>query len=282
MKKETEEFFKKFNLSSKMEQIKKVILKSRYFDSYVLSFKISSNTYREFKKNCVFDMGERFFLGKKELKKKKWAEFKKNINLILHIANQPQLFPNILELINTFKGHIIYSVRDGKSIIFKIYFELSNNLDNNHKLIKKISNLYIKEIENFIFNRDKTILALEFTGKFNSFSVYEYSDNVNWKDFIGDNSAKNLFLKLNKEKKSYYFNMKKFSLNGRMVYSKIYKIYHDFPSRSIAKIRYEAKSFIGTNFIKMIDENFKNYDFSALSFNFKNKVKDVYISPRWQ
>lgn len=274
-------YFNKFKLSEVMGRISEVILSNRYLASYAWDFKINSENCKNFMENCSFAIGKKEFYNEKEISKvKRRAQLVKNIALISRIINLGSRFCGILKLIRFFKGDISYVVSDADTIAFKIYFVLSEDLNNNSALINELTGSYICCLKDFCPNRKNILFALQFKPALNYFSIYEPFNNVKDIDFKGNNIAKKLFSKLNIEREAFYYAKSHFLLSGKLLYSKVYKVYDiQGTKRSVVKTHQEADIFMGDNFRKVINKNFKDCDFSSLGFNLQASEKDVYIFP---
>ena len=192
--------------------------------------------------NCAFSIGKKGFYNEKESsKEKRRAQLVKNIALISRIINLGSRFCGILKLIRFFKGDIVYEVSDADTIVFKINFVLSEDLNNNSALINKLSGSYVSWLKDFCPNRKNIMIALKFKPVLNFLSLYEPFNNIKGIDFKGNNTAKELFSKLNIEREAFYYAKNHFLLSGKLLYSKVYKVYNmQRIKRSVVKTRQEA------------------------------------------
>lgn len=259
-------YFEQFVVSPKMAAAWKVVLGCPFLKDIYVDFKLSSIGYKE---KCTVDVIE-----------EKSGQFKKYNMLVIAELFLPHKsflkFSKIVKFANLKKIRIGYSIRDEIPLILKLYFHFDNGLVFENEIRQLIKELGFDFSFKLPDHKGLT-LGFEFQEETIALSIYEYYHGLP-RDYLKKNCIKNYLKGMHYNKSSYYACAKKYSLKGKLIYSKIAKIYNR--NHRFIQIKKDAKLAMGREIYMDINKNFKDFTIDNLALRLEDGRRDVYIFPR--
>jgi hypothetical protein len=264
-KKKLNNYFKKFAVSKEMAEVWKIIIGCRLLRDIYIDFKLNTKGY---KKKCIINVIE-----------EKSGQFKKcnfsSISKIFLCRRNLEILSKIEKFANSKKIRVGYSVRDEIPRTLKLYMIFDKGLVFEKELTQLIHGLGFDFIK--LPNQQGLSLGIEFQGDDINFAFYEFYQGLP-KEYLKNKSIKNFLKGMHYNKDTYYLCEKKYSSEGRPMYSKITKIYNRYHRFEL--IVKDIKIAMGEKIFSKINQDFEDYIIDSLCLRIEDNVRNTYVIPR--